>query len=163
MRVVTKDSAFRPEGLDEVRVAPGSVTRVPLTDILGTAIEDGAVGLHVEASHPVTATLRSFVAGDLSHTVPLPVLTGQTQTILPDGRATVVLAGEGVGTAEVLARLDGGGKKVVTVELAPGRDAPRCDCRRGPCSCRSPRAARPCAARSSSRTAVRRYWGSATW
>jgi hypothetical protein len=121
VRVVTKDSAFRPKGLDEVRVAPGSVIRVPLTGILGTAIEDGAVGLHVEASHPVTATLRSFVAGDLSHTVPLPVLTGQTQTILPDGRATVVLAGEGVGTAEVLARLAGGGKKVVTVDLAPGR------------------------------------------
>jgi hypothetical protein len=121
VRVVTKDSAFRPEGLDEVRVPPGSVTRVPLSDILGAAIKDGAVGLHVEASHPVTATLRSFVDGDLSHTVPLPLLTGATQTILPDGQATVVLAGEGVGSAEVLARLEGGGKKVVTVDLAPGR------------------------------------------
>ena len=32
-----------------------------------------------------------------------------------------MLAGDGVGTAEVVARLDGGGKKVVTVDLVPGQ------------------------------------------
>lgn len=123
VQVVTKDAEFRPEGLDEVRVAPGSVTRVPLTGILGQAVQDGAVGLHVEATHPVTATLRSFVGGDVSHTVPLPTLTASTRVILLTGRATVVLSGDSVGTAEVLTRLSGGGKSVVTLDLAPGRTA----------------------------------------
>ncbi len=127
VRVITEDSAFQPRGLDEVRVLPGSVTRVPLSSILGAAIEDGALGIHVEATHPVTATLRSFVDGDLSHAVPLPVVTEETQAIVPEvrprARATVMLTGDAVGSAEVLARLAGGGKKVVDVDLAPGRTA----------------------------------------
>ena len=52
VRVVTEDSTFRPEGLEDVRVPPGSVTRVPLSAILGTAVQDGAVGVHVEATQP---------------------------------------------------------------------------------------------------------------
>ena len=39
VRVVTEDSTFRPEGLEDVRVPPGSVTRVPLSAILGTAVQ----------------------------------------------------------------------------------------------------------------------------
>ena len=58
IRVVTKDSAFRPEGLDDVTVPPGSVTRVPLSAILGAAVRDGALGVQVESTHPVTATLQ---------------------------------------------------------------------------------------------------------
>jgi hypothetical protein len=127
VRVVTKDSAFRPKGLDEVRVPPGSVIRVPLSAILGAAVEDGALGVSVEATHPVTATLRSFVEGDVSHAIPLPAVTDATQAILPkvspDGQVTVLLTGDAVGSAEVLARLSGGGKKVVAVDLAPGRTA----------------------------------------
>ncbi len=127
VRVVTKDSAFRPTGLDEVRVPPGSVTRVPLSAILGTAVEDGALGVQVEANHPVTATLRSFVDGDLSHAVPLPAVTDATQAIVPEigprATATVLLTSNTVGSAEVLARLSGGGKKVIAVDLAPGRTA----------------------------------------
>ena len=127
VRVVTKDSAFRPTGLDEVRVPPGSVTRVPLSAILGTAVEDGALGVQVEANHPVTATLRSFVDGDLSHAVPLPAVTDATQAIVPElgprATGTVLLTSNTVGSAEVLARLSGGGKKVIAVDLAPGRTA----------------------------------------
>ena len=121
VRVVTEDSTFRPEGLEDVRVPPGSVTRVPLSAILGTAVQDGAVGVQVEATHPLTATLRSFVDGDVSHAVPLPIVTEATQVILPAGRATVLLSSTSVGSAEVLARLPGGGKKVQKVDLAPGR------------------------------------------
>ncbi len=123
VRVITKDSSFRPEGLDEVRVPPGSVTRVPLSAILGAAVRDGAVGVEVEATHPVTATLRSFVDGDVSQTIPAGLVTAPTQAILPAGRATVLVTGDAVGSAEVLARLQGGGKKVVDVDLAPGRTA----------------------------------------
>ena len=127
LRVVTKDSAFQPQGLDELRVPPGSVVRVPLSAILDKAVADGALGVSVEANHPVTATLRSFVGGDVSHAVPLPVVTEATQAILPElgaqGRATVLLAADAVGSAEVLARLSGGGKKVIDVDLKPGSTA----------------------------------------
>ncbi|MEO6512326.1 MAG: DUF5719 family protein [Nocardioides sp.] len=127
LRVVTKDSAFQPQGLDELRVPPGSVVRVPLSAILGKAVEDGALGVSIEATHPVTATLRSFVGGDVSHAVPLPVVTQATQAILPElgpsGSATVLLGSDSVGSAEVLARLSGGGKKVIDVDLTPGSTA----------------------------------------
>jgi hypothetical protein len=121
VRVVTEDSAFRPEGLEDVRVLPGSVTRVPLSTILGAAVKDGAVGIEVEATLPLTASLRSFVDGDVSHAVPLETFAEATRAILPEGRATVLLSSESVGSAEVLARLAGGGKKVQQVDLAPGR------------------------------------------
>jgi hypothetical protein len=127
LRVVTKDSAFQPKGLDELRVPPETVVRVPLSAILGKAVEDGALGVSVEANHPVSATLRSFVGGDVSHAVPLPVVTEATQSLLPElgpkGRATVVLSSDAVGSAEVLARLSGGGKKVIDVDLTPGTTA----------------------------------------
>ena len=75
----------------------------------------------------MTATLRSFVDGDVSHAVPLDPVSDMTQAIVPSvgdsGRATVLLAGDAVGSAEVLARLSGGGKEVVSVDLAPGRVA----------------------------------------
>jgi hypothetical protein len=78
----------------------------------------------VEATHPLTATLRSFVGGDVSHAVPLPLVADATQTLVPElgpqGTATVLVGSDGVGSAEVLARLAGGGKKVVTVDLKPG-------------------------------------------
>jgi Family of unknown function (DUF5719) len=121
VRVVTKDSAFRPEGLQDVRVPPQSVTRVPLSAILGAAVTDGAVGIHVEAAQPVTATLRSFVGGDLSHTVPLASLAQPTQSILPPGRATVLLSSSAVGSAEVVARRADGSEKVREFDLVPGR------------------------------------------
>jgi hypothetical protein len=124
VRVVTKDSAFRPEGLQDVRVPPGSVARVPLTGILGAAVKDGAVGVHVEATGPLTASLRSFVEGDLSHAVPVVTVAEATQVILPEGRSTVLLRADSVGSAEVLARLSGGGKEVKQVDLAPGRTVP---------------------------------------
>ena len=121
IRVVTEDSAFRPEGLDDVRVPPGSVTRVPLSAILGPAVKDGAVGVQVESTHPVTASLRSFVEGDVSLSAPSSVVTEPTQAVLPEGRATVLLSSDTVSSAEVLARLAGGNKDVQEVDLVPGR------------------------------------------
>jgi hypothetical protein len=123
VRVVTKDAAFRPESLDEVRVPPGTVRRVALSSILGSAVKDGAIGVQVEATRPVTATLRSFVDGDVSHTVPLPPVTDATQVVVPEGQGIVLLAADEVGSAEVVSQLADGGRKVAAVDLAPGRTA----------------------------------------
>ena len=121
VRVATLDSTFRPEGLDDVRVPPHSIARVAMSGILGEAVKDGAVGVHVEATQPVTATLRSFVAGDVSHAGPVTPFAEQTQAILPEGRSTVLLSASSVGGAEVVARLPNGTEKVKSVDLVPGR------------------------------------------
>jgi hypothetical protein len=121
VRVVTKDSAFRPEGLQDVRVPPQSVSRVPLSAILGKAVTDGAVGIQVQATHPVTATLRSFVRGDVSHSVPLTTFAEPTQLVLPEGRARVLLGSSLVGAAEVVSTRADGREKARSVDLAPGR------------------------------------------
>ncbi len=121
VRVVTGDSSFRPQGLEDVRVPPHAVTHVPMGSILGKAVRDGAVGVQIEATQPVTATLRSFVSGDLSHAVPLTTFGEETQAILPRGRSTVVLNARSVTSAEIVAFKRGGGQKVTAVDLSPGR------------------------------------------
>ena len=68
-KFVSEDSVFAPEGIDEIRVPPQGVARVSLTDALQSAIADGVVGLEVTSTQPVTATLRTFADGDLSHAV----------------------------------------------------------------------------------------------
>jgi hypothetical protein len=121
VRVVTSDSAFRPEGLDDIRVPPHSVVRVPLTGSLGQAVKDGAVGVQLEATRPVTATLRSFVAGDISDAVPLTPFSEATQAILPDGQSTVLLSSAFVAAAEVVSYNGDGDQKTSAVDLSPGR------------------------------------------
>ena len=57
----------------------------------------------------------------MSLSVPSSVVTEATQSVLPEGRATVLLTSDTVGSAEVLARLAGGNKDVQEVDLVPGR------------------------------------------
>ena len=163
IRVVTKDSAFQPEGLDDVTVPPGSVTRVPLSAILGAAVRDGALGVQVESTHPVTATLRSFVDGDVSHSVPLPEVTEETQADPARGpldRAALLRRrrlGRGAGPA--------GGRQQ---EGAGGRPRPRAHGRGPAARGRHPgpgdaRAAVRCAVSSSARPGERRWSACTTW
>ena len=71
LRILTADSVFAPEGVEELRVPPGTVRTVTLTSALRAAVEDGALGIDVTGTVPVTAALRSVVDGDLSHAVPV--------------------------------------------------------------------------------------------
>ncbi|MGH3346709.1 MAG: DUF5719 family protein, partial [Nocardioides sp.] len=92
VRVVTEDAVFVPEGLEEVRIDAESTETVTLSETLRAQIEDGALGLLVTASEPVTATLRSVVDGDLGHA---PVATGgdaAMTALVPPGAARLVLA-----------------------------------------------------------------------
>jgi len=97
LRIVTGRSVFAPEGLPEIRVAPNSVRRIALSSVLDPAIADGATGVLVESTGAVTATLRSYVAGDLSHAVPSDVVDTPATVLLPEGAdgsaKTVELAG----------------------------------------------------------------------
>ena len=83
----------------------------------------------------MTATLRSFVDGDLSHAVPLQAVTEATQAILPDGRATVLLAADAVGSAEVVAGSPAVARRSARSTWRPAARC-RCGCPRGRSSCR---------------------------
>lgn len=129
VRIVTDRSVFAPEGVDEVRVAPQSVERVPVAGVLDPAIKAGALGLEVRASGPVSATLRSYAGGDLSHAVPGPILDGASTVLLPPGddgvRKTLLLAGAAhAGAVQVVARSASGQKLQRTrVDITPDRGA----------------------------------------
>jgi hypothetical protein len=125
VRILTTDSAFAPEGVDELRVPPGSVRTVTLTTAVRLAVEDGAIGVVVTSDSAVTSTVRSVIRGDLSHAVPVLPSTEPTTVLVPTGTASVLLGdAEGVGTATVQAwSADGDVLEPEKVELKPGQGA----------------------------------------
>lgn len=123
LRVLDERSVFAPEGLEDVRVPPQSVARVQLGATLGPLVADGALGLVVDATGPVTATLRSFVGGDLAHAVPTTGVESTTVAAVPPGRKRLVLTGAtSTGVVEVVAR-DASGAQLAAkrVEVSPDR------------------------------------------
>lgn len=124
LRVVTDSASFVPEGQQEVRVAPGSVETVTLSDLLRRQVAEGALGLQVVATEPVTAALRSVVAGDLGHA---PVVTGSESpmtALVPPGDTRLVLArAGGAGVAVVAAYGPDGLLEEKRVELREGSGA----------------------------------------
>ncbi|MDN4162271.1 DUF5719 family protein [Nocardioides abyssi] len=123
VRVLDERSVFAPEGLEDVRVPPQSVARVELGATLGPLVADGALGVVVDATGPVTATLRSFVGGDLAHAVPTAGFEDATVAVVPPGRKRLVVAGAtSTGVVEVVAR-DASGTELATkrVEVSPDR------------------------------------------
>ena len=69
LRVVTQESEFTPSRLEELTVPPGATTSVDLTGVLRGDAARGAIGLRLDSSLPVTASLRTLASGDLSHAV----------------------------------------------------------------------------------------------
>ena len=123
VRVVTEDSVFAPRGVEEIRVPPESVKRVSLSRVLQET--DGVLGVVVDSTGPVTATLRSFVGGDLSHAVAGEAVSSPTTVVLPTGSKQLLLSGaDKVGVVTVVAHT-AGGKELVSrrIELNPGRGA----------------------------------------
>jgi hypothetical protein len=110
LRVVTPDAAFVPEGLEEVRIDPESTETITLTETLRTQIEEGALGLLVTSTEPVTATLRSVLDEDLVHA---PVTAGAAEPVtalVPPGVARLVLARAGGAGVAIVASYDEAGE-----------------------------------------------------
>ncbi|MDQ4053867.1 MAG: DUF5719 family protein [Actinomycetota bacterium] len=108
VQVVTEDSVFTPQGVKDVVVGPESVTRVSLSKLLPKDALGDAIGLVVTSGSPLTATVRSFVDGDLSHSAPGEQISSST-VLTPPGRKQVVLAGaDGAGTVTVVATDESG-------------------------------------------------------
>jgi len=125
VRVVTPRAVFAPAGLEPVNVAPGSSRPVSLTDLLDQATDQGATGLLLESTGPVTANLRQLAGNDLSEVAPAAPLASETAALVPAGKARLLLADPaGVGLATVVA-LDASGAELATeeVELTPDTGA----------------------------------------
>ena len=120
VKVVTPRAVFAPAGLEPVTVAPGSSKPVTLTELLAEATDQGAIGLLLESTGPVTANLRQLAGNDLSEVAPTAPLASETAALVPAGKARLLLADPaGVGLATVVA-LDASGAELATeqVELA---------------------------------------------
>lgn len=125
IRIVTPRAVFAPADLEPVVVAPGTTKPVTLSTLLAEATEQGAIGILVESTGPVTTNLRQTVGDDLSEVPSTAPLASPTAVVVPPGKARLLLAGStGVGVATVVA-LDASGKELTreTVELAPDTGA----------------------------------------
>ena len=112
VQVVSSTSVFTPEGVEDVVLPPQSVTRVSASRLLGRDALRDAIGLRVTTPDPVTVSLRSFLDGDLTHTVPGDRLEEATTLLVPEGGGRLLLTGSsGVGSVKVTARAaDGEGR-----------------------------------------------------
>jgi hypothetical protein len=108
VQVVTEESVFTPRGVDDIVATPEAVTRVSLSKLLPKDALRDAVGLLVTSPAPLTATVRNFVDGDLSHAGSGGPVTSSS-LLTPAGRAQVVLAGAtAAGTVTVVATDEAG-------------------------------------------------------
>lgn len=122
IRLVAARSEFAPAGLEEVSVAPGATVTVDLSDVLsGTAARD-AIGVRVDATGPVSASVRTLVDGDVVHAVAGPRLVDRAASVVPTGPKRIVLAGvPRVGEVTLLLRTASGRElEPRTVDLSVG-------------------------------------------
>jgi hypothetical protein len=125
IKVVTASSVYAPSGVEPVRVAPDATEAVSLDDVLAQAAKDGALGVVVEATGPVTTSLRQVVGGDLSLLGAAPAVDAPTAAVVPTGPKRLLLGGpDAVGVATVTS-FSAKGKQLdqQRVELAPGAGA----------------------------------------
>lgn len=125
IRIVTPRAVFAPADLEPVTLPPGSTKPVTLTTLLDEAAGQGAIGLLVESTGPVVATLRQLVGEDLSEVPSAAPVAEATAVVVPAGKARLLLGDPaGVGLATVVA-LDDAGEELSTetVELAPDTGA----------------------------------------
>ena len=125
VRLVTRDAVLAPAGLDELSIAPQSVAKLDLTDVLRGPAAEGAVGVQVDSPQPLTVSLRSRTGQGLADTISGTPVSGPTAAVVPLGRAQLVVAGaEGPGAVSVVARSEEGRRLTTTrVEVAAGRAA----------------------------------------
>lgn len=116
VQILGPGGAFAPTGIEETVVQPGAVAAVDVTAVLSAALAEGAegaVGIRVNGSAPVVASLRSGAGVEESvaataAAVPELTASGDLAAVLPpglDGAAVLVSnAGGEEATPEVVAR-----------------------------------------------------------
>lgn len=126
LKLVSEESEFAPSGVEEVTLAPASVSEVDLSGVLRGRTAEGVQALKLEATGPVTASLRTQVPGDLAFSVAGATVAGETAAALPAGSKRLVVAGAGAPGVLTLQAWDEDGRVVVRerrVELDPATAA----------------------------------------
>jgi len=122
LKLASEESEFAPSGVEEVTIAPASVTEVDLGGVLRGRALQGVQALRLEATGPVTASLRTRTTGDLALSVAGATVTGRTAAALPDGSKRLVLVGADAPGVVTLRAWDADGSPVVRerrVEIDP--------------------------------------------
>jgi hypothetical protein len=123
LKVVSPRSSYVPAGTEPFSVPAGSTVGIPVEAPLRSAPRGGALGLELAASGPVTATVRSFVDGDLSAAVPAGRFAEPTATVLPGARAQLLLSGARRSGRAAVTGWSATGRRVLGthVTVTPGR------------------------------------------
>ncbi len=121
--VVAPESTFAPAGIEEFAVGPGAIVTVALDQVLAREVRRGALGLLVEGSGPVIASVATLTADDLTTTGPAVPGADDTALLVPPGKAMLTLAGAAVPGSLTLRCLDADGKELRTdrLEVSPAR------------------------------------------
>jgi hypothetical protein len=126
LKLVSGESEFAPSGLEEITLAPASVSEVDLSGVLRGRTAEGVQALRLEATGPVTASLRTQTPGDLAFAVAGPTVTDEAALALPGGSKRLVVAGAEAPGVLTLEAWDEDGDAVVNerrVEIDPATAA----------------------------------------
>lgn len=113
LKLVGLDSEFTPEGVEELSLAPESVQEIDLGRVLRGRVADDVQALRLDASAPITATLRTQVSDDLALTVAGPRIESVAGVALPAGAKRLVVAGATAPGVVVVQAWDAEGEEVV--------------------------------------------------
>ena len=126
LKLVSEESEFAPSGVEEVTLAPASVSEVDLSGVLRGRTAEGVQALRLEATGPVTASLRTQAPADLAFSTAGPTVAGESGLALPAGAKRLVVAGATTPGVVILRAWDADGRAVVKerrVELDPATAA----------------------------------------
>jgi hypothetical protein len=122
LELVSAESEFAPSGVEEITLEPGSVGEVDLSGVLRGPALLGVQALRLEATGPVTASLRTVTATDLALSVAGSPVTEEAAAALPAGARRIVLVGADAPGVVTLRAWDADGSPVVRerrVEIDP--------------------------------------------
>ena len=126
LELVSEDSEFAPSGLEEVTLDPASVSEVDLSGVLRGRGLAGVQALRLEATGPVTASLRTRTPTDLALTSAGSTIEGEAAVALPAGAKRIVVTGATAPGLVTLQAWDEDGDAVVRerrVEIDPATAA----------------------------------------
>jgi hypothetical protein len=126
IKLVSGESEFAPSGVEEVTLAPASVSEVDLSGILRGRTAAGVQAIRLDATGPVTASLRNRTSDDLAFAVAGATVDSEAGVALPAGSKRLLLAGATAPGVVTVQAWDEDGKVVVRerrVELDPATAA----------------------------------------
>ena len=93
VRVVNDEAVFTPTGTEDVVIAPRSMSRVSVASLVDAQAAEGMLGVDVESTGPVLATLRGLDEEDVVAVGAAERLDTPAAVVVPPGRGRLVLGG----------------------------------------------------------------------